>query len=244
MVSTRSRGSGGGRFGRFGRFSPTPVVVVTLGLLLVMFLFTGFAANFVPGGAQAYKLLILDAELVFKGEVWRLFSYGVIHDLRSPFHLLLNALMLWFFARDLEQRFGSLKFVLFNLVALLVGGLFVVGGYLLGIGSPLVLGFSSVVEACIVAWALFNRDAPVSFWMVLPMKGIHLLVLAVLMWMLDAVSASDISASAHLGGIVTGLVTWFVVARRNRIKLFFMELGPGKKPKLTVVPKKNDPWVN
>lgn len=229
---------------RFGRFHPTPVVVVTLGVLLVMFLFTGFAANFVPGGARAYELMILDARDVFKGEVWRLVSYGFIHDLRAPFHLLMNGLMLWFFARDIEQRFGSAKFLVFNLVALVVGGLFVLAGYALGIGAPLVLGFSAVVEACIVAWALFNRDAPVSFFMVLPMRGIHMLVLAVLMWMLDAVSASSSSASAHLGGIITGLVTWFLVARRNRIRLFFMELGKGKKAKLTVVPKNNDRWVN
>lgn len=227
----------------FGRFSPTPVVVVTLGVLLLMFLFTGFAANFVPGGARAYELLILDARDVLKGEVWRLLSYGLLHDLRAPFHLLMNALMLWFFARDIEQRFGSVKFLAFNVIAVLVGGLFVLAGYALGIGTPLVLGYSAAVEACIVAWALFNRDAPVSFFMVLPMRGIHMLVLAVLMWMLDAVSASGNSASAHLGGIITGLVTWFVVARRNRIKLFFMELG-GKKPKLTVVPPKNDRWVN
>jgi membrane associated rhomboid family serine protease len=229
---------------RFGRFSPTPVVVVTLGVLLVMFLFTGFAANFVPGGARAYELMVLDARDVLKGEVWRLLSYGLIHDLRAPFHLLMNALMLWFFARDIEQRFGSLKFLGFNVIAVLVGGLFVIAGYALGIGSPNVLGYSAAVEACIVAWALFNRDAPVSFFMVLPMRGIHMLVLAVLMWMLDAVSASGNSASAHLGGIITGLVTWFLVARRNRIKLFFMELRGGKKPKLTVVPKNNDRWVN
>lgn len=228
----------------FGRFSPTPVVLVTLGVLLVMFLFTGFAANFVPGGARAYELLILDARDVLKGEVWRLLSYGLLHDLRAPFHLLMNALMLWFFARDIEQRFGSLRFLAFNVIAVLVGGLFVLAGYALGIGTPMVLGYSAAVEACIVAWALFNRDAPVSFFMVLPMRGIHMLVLAVLMWMLDAVSASGNSASAHLGGIITGLVTWFLVARRNRIRLFFMELGGGKKPKLTVVPPKNDRWVN
>jgi membrane associated rhomboid family serine protease len=229
---------------RFGRFHPTPVVVVTLGLLLVMFLFTGFAANFVPGGARAYELMIFDAREVMQGEVWRLVSYGVIHDLRAPFHLLMNGLMLWFFARDIEQRFGSLKFLGFLVIALVVGGLFVMGGFMLGIGSPLVLGFSAATEACIVAWALFNRDAPVSFFMVLPMRGIHMLLLAVLMWMLDAVSASQVSASAHLGGIITGLVTWFLVARRNRIRLFFMELGKGKKAKLTVVPKNNDRWVN
>lgn len=230
------------RFGRFGRFSATPVVIATMVVLVAMFLVVGFTAN-VARAVDLGDLLALDGPRVLQGEVWRLVTYGLVHSMVSPFHLLINALLLYMFGRDLEQRFGSAKFFGFNVVAVLVGGLFVMGGWLLGIGSPYVIGFSAAVEACIVAWALFNRDAQVMFFFAIPMRGIHMLALAVLNWVLDAVSASPVSASAHLGGIVTGLVAWFVVARRNRIKLFFMELG-GKKPKLTVVPPKNDRWVN
>jgi membrane associated rhomboid family serine protease len=222
------------------KLSSTPVVVVTLAVLLVMYLGTGFAANFVPGGAQAYELLLLDArEVVGQGQIWRLLSYGVLHNLADPLHLLLNGLMLWFFGRDIELRFGPGRFIAFLVSALLVGGLCVTAGYVLGIGSPLVLGFSAAVEASVVAWALFNRDAPVLLFFALPMRGIHMLALAVLMWMMQAVGTSGVSASAHFGGMLTGLVTWLLVAKRNRLKLLFMRRGP----KLTVVPPK-DRWVN
>jgi hypothetical protein len=79
------------------------------------------------------------------------------------------------------------------------------------------------------------------------MRGIHMLALAILMWMMQAVSSTPTSASAHLGGIVTGFVAWALVARRNRIRLFFDELlvklRLRRGPRLTVVPKK-DKWVN
>ena len=212
---------------------------------------TGIVANVMKLDVES--LLILDADAVLGGEVWRLVMYGLLHSLRDPFHLLLNGLMLFFFGRDIEGRFGAARFVGFLLLAVVVGGLFVTAGFALGIGAQFVLGFSAAVEACVVAWALFNRNAPVMLFFAIPMRGIHMLVLALLMWVLQAVGTGPVSASAHLGGIVTGVVTWFLVARRNRIKLFFMELGKKRGPKLTVVPgsgsgsgsgPKNDRWVN
>lgn len=219
----------------------TPVVVVSLAVLFVMYVATGLVANVMHIDAEAW--LFLDATRVVQGEVWRLLSYGLLHSLSDPFHLLLNGLMLWFFGRDIEMRFGPARFVAFLLAAVVVGGLFVTGGWLLGVGSPYVIGFSAAIEACVVAWALFNRDTPVLLFFALPMRGIHMLALALLMWLLQAVGTSPVSASAHLGGIATGLATWFLVARRNRIKLFFADLGKKRGPKLTVVPK-NDRWVN
>jgi membrane associated rhomboid family serine protease len=227
--------------------TPTPVVVVTIVVLLVMYLVSGVATNFVPGGRTVQDLLYLDSSRVLDGEAWRLLTYGLLHSLMSPFHLLFNALLLWFFARDLEMRFGSLRFLGFLVAGVVVGGLFVVGSALIGIGAGAAIGISAGVEASIVAWALFNRNLPVRLFFMVPIRGIHMLFFAILMWLLEAVSVSDVSASAHAGGIVTGLVTWFLVARRNRLRLFWDELlvkvRLRKGPRLTVVPKK-DPWVH
>ncbi len=225
---------------RFGRAGSSPVVVVALLALFAMYVATGLLGKLSHIDAELW--LTLDATRVVQGEVWRLFSYGLLHSLRDPLHLLLNGLMLWFFGRDIEVRLGTARFAGFLVLAVVIGGIFVTGGWLLGIGEPYVVGFSAAVEACVVAWALFNKDAPVLLFFALPMRGIHMLVLAVLMWVLQAVGTSPVSASAHLGGIATGVVTWFVVARRNRIKLFF-----SRRPKLTVVPPhkgKSDPWMN
>lgn len=223
------------------------MVIATIVVLFVVYLLTGFAANFVPGGAAVGDLLMLDAPAVVAGEVWRLVTYGLVHSLMSPLHLIFNALFLWFFARDLELRFGRWRLALFFLAAVVVGGLSVVAGWAMGIGKPMVVGFSAAAEASVVCWALFNRNQPMMIWFAIPARGIHMLTLAVVMWLLDAVSVSNISASAHLGGIVTGLVVWFASARRNRLRLLWDEilvkLRLRRGPRLTVVPRP-DRWVN
>lgn len=237
------------RLGTVGRLrmSGTPVVLVTLVVLLVMYLVTGFAVSFVPGGAAVHDQLYLSTGKVLDGQVWRVLTYGLLHSLMSPLHLVFNGLMLWFFARDLEMRLGSARLVVFFLASVLVGGLFVVAAGVLGLGTGAAIGFSAAVEASVVAWALFNKNAPVMLFFAIPMRGIHMLGIALLMWLLDAVSASDTSAAAHFGGIVTGFVTWLLMSRRNRLRLFWDELlvklRLRRGPKLTVVPKK-DNWVN
>lgn len=229
------------------RATQSPVVVITLVVLLVTYLVTGFATNFIPGGAGVVDALLLTAPDVMAGQVWRLLTYGLLHSLLSPMHLLFNGLMLWFFGRDIEARLGTWRFLLFLAASVFVGGCFVVGAWLLHVGVGAAVGFSAACEACIVAWALFNRNAQVMLFFAVPMRGIHMLALAILTWMLDAVSASQTSAAAHLGGIVTGLVTWLLIARRNRLRLLWDELlvklHVRRGPRLTVVPKP-DKWVN
>src|SRR5688500_17299379 len=117
-----------------GSFSPTPVVVVTMVLLFVIYLITGFAANFLPSAAVLYEYGFLDARAVLDGEVWRLVTYGLLHVLERPFHLIMNLIVLFFFARVLEMRFGKLKLSLFFLGRVLMGGIFVTLGFLLHIG--------------------------------------------------------------------------------------------------------------
>jgi membrane associated rhomboid family serine protease len=223
---------------------PTPVVLVTIVALIVIYLATGFARLYVPGGDVAYDNMILTTSDVLGGQVWRLFTYGLVHSLQDPVHVAFNALTLFFFGRDLELRFGRWRFVAFLAVSVVIGGLFVVAAGVLGIGTGASLGFSGACEACVVAWALFNKN--VMMWPI-PVPGIWMLTYALLMWMMQAVSQSNISAAAHLGGIVFGAAVWFFVARRNRIKLFFddalVKLRIRRGPRLTVVPK-NDRWVN
>jgi membrane associated rhomboid family serine protease len=78
-------------------------------------------------------------------------------------------------------------------------------------------------------------------------KGIYLIAFALLMWLLQAVSLSNTSAAAHLGGIATGFLVYALTARRNRIRLavdsLLVKLHLKKQPRLTVVPR-NDKWVN
>lgn len=235
------------RFPR-GAWSPTPAVLGLLLTLLVIQLLYGFSANFIPSIAVVFEKMVLTTGGVLDGEVWRLVSYGLLHSLLNPMHLVFNAMVLFFFGRDLEQRFGSWRFLLFVLLGVMAGGLAVVASRLLGIGTGSAVGISGACEAVVVTWALYNRDRDVLLFFVAPVKGIWLITFALLMWMLDAVSVSDISAAAHFGGIVFGALAWLLLARQNRLKLWLDDalvfLRLKKKPRLTIVPKGPDRWVH
>lgn len=231
--------------GGFGRGRPTPVVFALLITLLAAYLATALGERLFPG---LYAATILDAGEVQRGQVWRLFTYALVHDLRSPFHLLMNGLMFYLFAPQLELRWGSLRFAAFVAAAILVGGLFVFVGALLGISTGLALGFSAAVEASIVAWGILHRHAQVNFFFVLPMRGIHLVWVALFLAILDAVSMSNVSAAAHFGGIAVGAIAGFGLVKRNGLTLawdaLLVKLRMRKAPKLTVVPRGPDRWVH
>ena len=216
--------------------------------LLVLQLLYGFSANFVPGIAVVFEKMVLTTPAVMDGEVWRLASYGLLHSLINPMHLVFNAMVLFFFGRDLEQRWGWWRFLLFVLLGVIAGGVAVVASRLLGIGTGAAIGISGACEALVVTWALSNRDREVMLFFLAPVKGIWLIAFAIGMWMLDAVSLSEISAAAHFGGIVFGAAAWLVLARKNRIRLFaddlLVFLHVKKKARLTIVPKGPDRWVH
>lgn len=217
----------------------SPVVMGTLISLVVLYVAMGFALRFAPAFENVYTKLILTTEGVLSGELWRLVTYAVLHSLHDPFHLVINGLMLFFFGRDLEVLWGPKRFLLFMLGAVLAGGLavFVAGVTGLGIGSA--IGFSAVIEAAIVAWALHFRDRQILLFFVAPVRGVWMIGLAFLNWILDAASQSPASASAHLGGILFGLAIG--LAPLDRIRLWNRRR---KQARFTVVPKDGDKWVH
>lgn len=241
MVNVRSR------FPR-GAWAPTKAVLGLLIALLVLQLAYGFSFHFVKSAAFVFDAMVLRTDDVLAGEVWRLASYGLLHSLINPMHLVYNGLALFFFGRDLEQRWGPWRFLLFVLAGVIAGGVAVVAAALLHIGIGVAVGVSGGCQAVVVCWALFNRDRDVFMYFLAPIKGIWLITFAIAMWMLDAVSVSEISAAAHFGGIVFGALTWLVLARRQRIGLFvddaLVALRLKKKPRLTIVPKGPDKWVH
>jgi uncharacterized protein len=219
---------------------PTPLVIALLIVFVAVYIVTAIALR--TGGEQAagvVQLFPLQPGFVVTGQVWRLVTYALLHSPDDPMHLIMNGVTLFFFGPDLERRFGRLRFGAFFAGASIVGGLFVVAAYLLFHMDVVVLGCSAAGQACVVLWALLHRDAQM---FPLPIRGIHMLWLALAWWVLDAVSLSSTSATAHLGGIVFGLVAWRVGDVGTRKKLFG-KLRPKKKSPFTVVPKP-DRWVN
>ena len=238
---------------RIGSASVPPVTAIILSTLLVCFVVAGIAANFIPGLAAAVSFLPVTTSDVLHGQVWRLLTYALVHHVDDPFHLLINGFMIFMFGRELEERWGARRYLLFTLLTVLAGGVFVVVSGMLFAGRGTAIGASAFAEGLIVAWGLTWRDRPLRMFFAIEMRGIHMVWFAVFLWFLQAVSTSSVSASAHLGGMVCAALLVLGVWRPNAARVAWWDLleklGLKKRPKLYVVPGPkpgNDgkKWVN
>ena len=235
---------------RLGSVVIPPITAIILATLLAVFIVAGLLVNFVSTGAMVVGFMPVTTQDVVGGQVWRLVTYALLHDLRDPFHMLFNGMAIYFFGRELEQRWGTGRYLLFALLTVVVGGVFVVVNGLIFPGRGMAIGASAFSEGLIVAWGLLFRDREVRLFFALPIRGIHMVWIAIFFWVLSAVGTSPVSAAAHLGGMVTAAVLVLGFWRPNAMKLgwsnLLEKLGLKKKQKLYVVPKpppKQD-WVN
>jgi membrane associated rhomboid family serine protease len=119
-----------------------------------------------PGGmgpatmGPVTDFLILDTNLVFSGQIWRLLTYAFLHSPGDIWHILFNMLFLWWFGSEIEGMYGPREFLTFYLVSALLGGIGFTGYYGLGdlaagqMGPPhWCLGASGAVTAVLVLYA-------------------------------------------------------------------------------------------
>jgi membrane associated rhomboid family serine protease len=138
---------------------------------------------------------------------WQVVTYGFLHDVRDPLHILCNMIGLWMFGKWMEDEKGSREFSVFYVTALVMGAI----GHLTvsWFGRPAsALGASGAIMA-IIGWAAVTyprRQILVMFVIPLELRFAAILFIA-----LDAMGAgANISHGAHLGGIAFGLAyAWF-----------------------------------
>jgi rhomboid protease GluP len=98
-----------------------PHLTVALVVLCVLF----FAASS-GGDARArllYDLLSNQPDGVRNGELWRLFTYAMLHDRRNATHLIVNMLSLYSVGAFLEPLLGRSRLGLLYFVSAVVGGI-------------------------------------------------------------------------------------------------------------------------
>ncbi|MDX9719844.1 MAG: rhomboid family intramembrane serine protease [Myxococcota bacterium] len=249
MSSSRFPPAGGLAFPPLSRSALLLIVInaaLWLSLLVLAYL---DASRF----AWVLSLFALDPDAVLSGYVFQIVTYMFIHDWRSPMHLLLNMLLVYFFAGPLEQRWGRTRVLLFALGAGVAGGamvmLFALLGGLLGFsGGALTFGFSGAALGMLAAFCILYAEASILLFFVIPVKAKYLLWLTVgidlLFWIAPG---SDVSFPAHLGGMLFGVLVagggallWRRITRRLRYRRIVKE-ALQVQPKDKVV---KGPWVH
>jgi membrane associated rhomboid family serine protease len=189
-----------------GFSSPTYQVSVFLIVIIATYLFFALFGN-TYFGHVLYGLLVLNpSQTVYSFEIWRLLTYGFLHDSSSPMHVIFNALLLYLMGPPLEDYYGEAKFFLLIMLSIISGGILVCVAFLLGISHAPVLGFSGATMGLVIAWGLTFRTATIYIFGIIPLTGMQLVYITVGMEVLYAASSDFISSAAHFGGILAGFL--------------------------------------
>jgi membrane associated rhomboid family serine protease len=142
---------------------------------------------------------------------------------QAAFGFLIGLVFFWWVVAPFEERYGARRTLQLCLVGALSGSLLALGaGQLFPAHSAHVFGINPIIIAAIAAfaWSIRNSGAPISFFGVLPMRPVHLILLviglSVLFFLIDknvAGLAADLGATG--GGIL--FVEW-MTRPRNRPK--------------------------
>jgi membrane associated rhomboid family serine protease len=147
--------------------------------------------------------------------VWQFLTYMFIH--LNLFHILFNMIILWFFAPDLEDRWGSSRFWRFYLVTGIGAALLhAVIGLLTRPGGT-VIGASGALMGVLVAFWAYYPQRVVYLYGALPILVKWLVPLIVLLDLLLLRSDPRVSHLTHLAGVV---VSYAYLARYHRTNDF------------------------
>jgi membrane associated rhomboid family serine protease len=155
-------------------------------------------------------------DVYVRAQVWRLATYMFLHSTLDFSHLLLNMLALWMFGGELEERWGTKKF-------LTLYGVFGMGAALFSVFymlDPLmrvtfIIGASGAVFGLLTAYAVYYPDRQILLFFVLPVRAWALVAgYAVLSLLLAFSHGNAVAHLIHFGGIAVAfayLKSWPMV---------------------------------
>jgi membrane associated rhomboid family serine protease len=144
---------------------------------------------------------------------WQLITYQFMHGGFS--HILFNMFSLWMFGIEVENYWGSKKFLYFYLTCGVAAGLchlFI--SPLLGVLPAPTIGASGAIYGVLAAFALLFPNRLIFLYFFIPVKAKYLVTFMIVMeFMLVNSVNSGIAHLAHLGGALAGLI--FILADKN-----------------------------
>ena len=176
-----------------------PVTVSLVGIMVVIFVIEIIISQQINVMAPAlYKMgaLFTPAVILF-GEWWRLLTAGFLHV--TLMHLVLNMITLYYLGRLLEQYFGSIKFILSYLLALLTGSL---TSLAFGSANTISAGASGAIFGLFGMIFVLGLLDDGDYWL----YQAKTLSIFVLLSLLPVLFGGNIAITAHIGGLVSGFL--------------------------------------
>jgi len=203
----------------FGGFSVFPPVIKNLLIINVaVFFLQVIANNLMVGGKPLWYVLNMWFALNpiggdFNFQIWQLVTYQFMHG--GFGHIFFNMFALWMFGMEIENYWGSKKFLTYYLLCGVVAGLFQLFlTPLLGSAAAVTIGASGAVYGVLIGFALMFPDRYIYLYFLLPIKAKYLIgFLIVLEFLLVDSAQSNVAHLAHLGGALAGFL--FIMFDKN-----------------------------
>jgi membrane associated rhomboid family serine protease len=185
------------------------------GLMIALFaIWLGFAIgiNWVGVSSDAFLLFCGNTEAILHGQVWRLFTAGLMHP-PSVWTILFVLIGFYFLTPTLEERWGGPRLLRFLLGSAVFAYLFQMGFALLlpdklshKLVPPYWFGAMPVIEAVAIAWALTFKGQTVRLWFVLPVgtRGLILFVVGMSVLYVITLEMPASGLIAPFGGMIAG----------------------------------------
>ena len=211
------RGSGPGGYYRptlFGGFRFFPPVIKwllvsnTALLFLINFLLVPFTVGGIQigGGSGLLTYFLALWPLGTNFWPWQLFTYMFLHG--GLGHLFFNMLALWMFGMELENVWGSRKFLVYYLLCGFAGGLGnLLVAPLIGQAAPTV-GASGAIFGVLIAFGMMFPNRPIYLYFLLPVRAKYLIAIWIGLELFYGVAGTSdgVAHFAHLGGAAIGFV--------------------------------------
>ncbi len=225
----------------FGGFSFFPPVIKMLLIVnTAVFLLYSFLGSFTLDGAPLrlvfdYYLGLMPLSHGFY--LWQLLTYQFMHA--NFMHLLFNMVFgLWMFGMEVENTWGSKKFLTFYLLCGVAAGISQL------ILAPIIepsqtlgptVGASGAVFGVLIAFGMMFPDRYIFIWFLLPIKAKYFVMILIALGVLSVGGTDNVANLAHLGGALAGYLYMLYDIRgfKLRAKVRSMNVPGWFAPKAT-----------
>ncbi len=196
------------RPGGFG-FSFFPPVIKNLliinGVVFVLqMIMQGITFQGVPGAYLLDHWFALNP-IGYNFQVWQLITYQFMHG--GFTHILFNMFALWMFGIEIENMWGSNKFLIFYLMCGVAAGISQL------IFPPLfneqlapTIGASGAIFGVLIAFAMVFPNRYIFLYFFIPIKAKYLIIGYILLELYAVPQGGSVAHLAHLGGALAGFV--------------------------------------
>jgi membrane associated rhomboid family serine protease len=188
------------------------ILIINIAVFFIQFIFENLSFGGMPGWYILNRYFSLNplsgvdpAGQPFNFQIWQLITYQFMHG--GFWHIFFNMFLLWMFGMEIENLWGSQKFLVYYLTTGIVGGIFqLVFTPILGLQGAFTVGASAAVFGVMVAFGMTYPDRYIFLlFPPIPVKAKYLIGFLVAIEYFSVGNAGEsIARLAHLGGAASG----------------------------------------